>query len=55
MNYLIARLKEKSTRTAIIGLVTVVLYHIPSVPADIVNAASLVAVALFVGSGASEG
>lgn len=55
MNYLIARLKEKSTKTAIIGLTTVILHHIPTIPADIINAASLVAIALFVGSGASEG
>ena len=55
MNYLKKRLKEKSTKTAIIGLATVVLYHIPTIPADIVNSLSLLAIALFVGAGASEG
>jgi len=55
MNYLKERLKEKSTKTAIIGFATVILYHLPAIPADIVNAGSLLAIALFVGVGASEG
>ena len=55
MNYLTKRLKEKSTKTALIGLVTVVLYHIPAIPDDIVNSLSILAIALFIGAGASEG
>jgi hypothetical protein len=55
MNYLKERLQEKSTKTAIIGLATVVLNHIPAIPTDVVNSISLLAVALFVGAGVSEG
>jgi hypothetical protein len=55
MNYLKKRLKEKSTRVAFIGLATVLLYHVPNIPADVVNALSLLAIALFVGAGASKG
>jgi hypothetical protein len=55
MKYLKSRLKEKSTLTAIVGLGTVTLYHIPAIPSDIVNALSLVVIAIFSGSAASEG
>jgi len=55
MNYIKKRLQEKSTKTAIIGFTTVILYHIPAIPADVVNSFSLLAIALFIGAGASEG
>jgi hypothetical protein len=54
MNYLKDRLQEKSTLTAFLGLIAVLLRHV-DIPEDIVTAASSFLIILFTTSAVSKG
>jgi hypothetical protein len=54
-NWLILRCNEKSTRTAFVGLLSILLSHIPSIPYDVAKELSGFLTALLITSAATNG